>query len=141
MNINSNIPHRGFKACKGIEPDYFYTVWQSMPKRMQKKFAIVIARIAEKSFRRGVQQTAFLIKHGVLDPNDEGFFYEFRYRPSLDNTPKLDDYPKIKSNNLGGSLERLDMEHGIELNAVGISIPIICSDRSKCEHKEITRGD
>jgi|SRR5690625_1754169 len=68
----------------------------------RKKLRRLIARIAERSYRRGAQQGACLVGNPDAVPIDK--LHDWRYRISLDLSPPLDGRLRRRS------LELLDQE-------------------------------
>lgn len=71
-----------------------------------KKLVRLIARISERSYRRGVQQTITLYRKNSILPQIIDNLYDYRYENDLDNSYGLDG---LKTT----SLERLDMEESL----------------------------
>lgn len=66
-------------AAHGLEYDEF----ANLPRATRKKLVRLMARISERSYRRGLQQGVYLHKHNALlvDPRD------WRYKIDLDLSP------------------------------------------------------
>lgn len=80
--------------------------FNDIPNEKISKLIRLMARISEKSYRRGVQQAAmFFIEKdgaGIID-SDQSSLHDWRYGTSLDESPGLDGYHS-------SSLERLFCE-------------------------------
>lgn len=87
----------------------------------KKKMLLLIARIHERAYRRGVQQGAYFHKNNpesiCRDPTY--LLYDWRYRTSLDVAPPADSSKIIKEYSLS-SLDRLMVEEGDTLKKFGL---------------------
>lgn len=84
-----------------------------LSKQDRKKLRRLIARIAERSYRRGAQQGAYLTSIGcpTMRPIDK--LHDWRYRISLDVSPPLDGRLRRPS------LDLLDQEQS-DLHRIGL---------------------
>lgn len=84
----------------------------SLSERDKRDILKLMARVAEQAYRRGAQQGAGLAQR----PCFRADLGEWRYKPSLDLCPWLDN-PRMTT-----SLERLDGECGEELRRIGMPL-------------------
>jgi hypothetical protein len=82
----------------GLKEDAF----EHLSDRDKKRLVRLMARLAEKSYRRGVQHGSLLTK-GM----SEDVMVKWRFEPSLDTSPWID------SRTVQKSIERLFMEAGV----------------------------
>jgi hypothetical protein len=102
----------------GLPPDCL----AGLPAATQRRLVKLMARISEKSYRRGLQHG--LCKHAKecgLTEADAGYL---RYEVSIDRSPWF-GYPSMKHSFGRGisAIERLDMEYGPNLCGLRINLP------------------
>lgn len=73
----------------------------------KKKLLRLMARIMERAYRRGVQQTLYLAEKGLIDEDIIDEPHSYRYGRSLDQSIGLDGF-------ITSSIERLLMEENLE---------------------------
>jgi hypothetical protein len=80
-----------------------YNEFEDLPEKTKKKLTRIMARLAERSYRRGFQQGVFLSREGrqIVD------LYHFRYQTSLDAAPMTD------GGYIDSATNRLFMENGV----------------------------
>jgi hypothetical protein len=83
-----------------------FGAFSHLSEKDRKRLVKLMARIAEKSYRRGVQHGAVLSG----DPMSRDELYDWRYRPSLDLSPWADS-PMTQT-----SISRLFAEHMVLRN-------------------------
>lgn len=79
----------------------------SLSADQQKRLARWMGRIAERAYRRGVQQALYLSENGRIDDWIMNDVHAYRYDKSLDISIGLDGFTTT-------SLERLMIEENIE---------------------------
>lgn len=81
--------------------------FDDIPKRQKKKLVRLMARLMEKSYKRGVQQGVHFERLDAEFPNiaDDEALYKYRYERNLDKSPGIDGFKST-------SKERLFMEEG-----------------------------
>jgi hypothetical protein len=101
-------PFNSANAMYGLELGEF----EHLPVDTKKKLVRLIARIAEKAYRRGLQQGVVFTKSGALRVSPGAW----RFETNLDKAPRGEDgfVPKC----CGTSIERLFVE--VPLEAVGL---------------------
>ena len=93
------------EVAKGFRERRFF----DLSDRDKRDILKLMARVAEQAYRRGAQQGAGL----AGKPSFRGDLWEWRYRPSLDLSPRVDS-PTTTT-----SLDRLDAECGEQLRELG----------------------
>ena len=96
---------RRISFCKGsVAHGLKRNEFATLPELVKKRLVKLIARIAEKSYRRGFQ-------HGTLGLHTVDA-YKFRYKKSLDQSPFTDVLPPCSCGHT--AIERLFMENPME---------------------------
>ncbi len=85
--------------------------FSSLDEELKLKLKGVMARIMERAYRRGVQQTITLYEDDRILPNILNNLHDYRYNENPDISIGLDGFKT-------SSLERLEMEES--LNQVGL---------------------
>ena len=100
-----------FSIANGLEPNEFYFLDDDIKQKLIK----LMARISEKSYRRGLQHGSLGI--AIVDPA------ELRFNVSPDYSPFTDVVDKDGNwvNNKESSIDRLKMEYGV-LRDIGLSV-------------------
>ena len=89
-----------------------------LTKKEKSDLIKLISRIAEDSYRRGVQQSNYLTGKGLLSPE---VLRTIRFdSPNLDKSPDIETGKSIYAD-FGKSRKRLIIEYGTYLRDVGIS--------------------
>ena len=100
-----------FSIANGLEPNEFYFLDDDIKQKLIK----LMARISEKSYRRGLQHGSLGI--AIVDPA------ELRFNVSPDYSPFTDVVDKDGNwvNNKESSIDRLKMEYGV-LRDIGLDV-------------------
>ena len=100
-----------FSIANGLEPNEFYFLDDDIKQKLIK----LMARISEKSYRRGLQHGSLGI--AIVDPA------ELRFNVSPDYSPFTDVVDKDGNwvNNKESSIDRLKMEYGV-LRDIGLNV-------------------
>ena len=100
-----------FSIANGLEPNEFYFLDDDIKQKLIK----LMARISEKSYRRGLQHGSFGI--AVVDPAHLRFNISPEYSPLTDIVDKDGNWV----NNKESSIDRLKMEYGV-LRDIGLDV-------------------
>lgn len=100
-----------FSIADGLEPNEFNFLDDDVKQKLIK----LMARISEKSYRRGLQHGSFGI--AVVDPAYLRFNVSPEYSPLTDITDKDGNWV----NNKESSIDRLKMEYGV-LRDIGLDV-------------------
>ena len=98
-----------YSVAAALKPDAF----AHLDKHTRAQLVRLMARIAEKAYRRGVQHGATLTKSPLLRDD----LSTWRYRPGADLSPWADS-PTTTT-----SVHRLFSEHGVVLHQLGFEEP------------------
>ena len=111
-NMSEKFEHfTKFSIADGLEPNEFYFLDDDIKQKLIK----LMARISEKSYRRGLQHGSFGI--AVVDPAHLRFNISPEYSPFTDITDKEGNWV----NNKESSIDRLKMEYGV-LRDIGLDV-------------------
>lgn len=102
-----------YSVARGFSEDEFAAI----DPRLKRKLLRLMARIAEKSYRRGYQQGEYLNRPENIGDEWRINPADLRHRTNLDVSPGVDS-KHYKTT----SLERLDMECGV-LRELGFEFP------------------
>lgn len=100
-----------FSIAHGLKENEFY----SLDDDVKQKLIKLMARISEKSYRRGLQHGSFGI--AVVDPAHLRFNISPEYSPLTDIADKEGNWV----NNKESSIDRLKMEYGV-LRDIGLDV-------------------
>ena len=100
-----------FSIADGLEPNEFNFLDDDIKQKLIK----LMARISEKSYRRGLQHGSFGI--AVVDPAHLRFNISPEYSPFTDSVGKNGEWV----NNKESSIDRLKMEYGV-LRDIGLDV-------------------
>ena len=111
-NMSEKFEHfTKFSIADGLEPNEFYFLDDDIKQKLIK----LMARISEKSYRRGLQHGSFGI--AVVDPAHLRFNISPEYSPLTDIVDKDGNWV----NNKESSIDRLKMEYGV-LRDIGLDV-------------------
>ena len=100
-----------FSIADGLEPNEFYFLDDDIKQKLIK----LMARISEKSYRRGLQHGSLGI--AIVDPAELRFNVSPDYSPFTDVADKNGNWV----NNKESSIDRLKMEYGV-LRDIGLDV-------------------
>ena len=113
-----------YKFTEGFLRTFYYLEfledWENIPLHTRGRLLQIMSRISEESFRRGVCQCAACIRRGVIPADDENYFYDFKNKLSINNSPQLLAYPKISIGTSEEGYRRFKMEYDNYLKLIGI---------------------
>jgi hypothetical protein len=111
-NMSKKFEHfTEFSIADGLEPNEFYFLDDDIKQKLIK----LMARISEKSYRRGLQHGSFGI--AAVDPAHLRFNISPEYSPLTDIVDKDGNWV----NNKESSIDRLKMEYGV-LRDIGLDV-------------------
>lgn len=91
-----------------------------LPDQMKNKIAVVMARISEASYRRGIQHGAVFSAHNAL--GSENDLHDYRYKISLDSAPCADVKGHPPIHGMETAIDRVDCEYGASLSEWGLRL-------------------
>jgi len=96
-------------------------VFDKLSLGVKKQLINLIMRIAEDSYRRGIQQGVSMERQNRIKLNDDGLF-AFRYKTPLHRAPRAED-GLCSRGEMGSTRWRFDCEYGHLLQQVGLRVP------------------
>jgi len=125
--------NRGYQdgIADGVKDHHFSELWGGLSKADRESLYLIMARIAERSYRRGLQQGVALERRGEMKMTNAEL-HDWRYNIGLDTAPRAETtWEKAQEFYVGKTMKsyvhkswwRLEIESNEALRRVGIDCP------------------